>query len=82
MADPTPAAPDAVTVTLTRAECYAINQFMSYGATRGNHSWTKEGGEGTGPSPGPLTGCINDMCEANRKVMEALRAALSPKAPA
>lgn len=74
---PTPA-PGTVRVELTDAECSAIVSFWSYGATRGNHSWTKEGGEGTGPSPGPLTPSLLAMSEVNRKVFEARRRSTTP----
>jgi hypothetical protein len=59
-----------VVIALTKAECEAINAFFSYGATRGNHGWTKEGGEGTGPTPGPLTPHVLNMGTVNVKVFE------------
>lgn len=48
---------------LTAAEAQALCHFVSYGATRGNHS-----DDGRGPTPGPLTPFISDALSGVRKL--------------
>lgn len=54
-----------IVIELTPEECDAIKDFYSYGATRGNHI------DGTGSSPGPLTGRIIPMGEVCLKIYKA-----------
>ncbi len=58
---------DLVTVQLTRAECRAVSEFYSFGATRGNHA----NHDGTGPVPGLLTPYIITMGNASMKCSQA-----------
>lgn len=57
-------------VEFNQEDYEAVSEFFSYGATRGNHSWTRERGEGTGDPPGPLTPHINRMGEFVRRMYE------------
>lgn len=60
-------------VKLTPAEAYAVCQFFSYGATRGNHADPPV--VAAGPPGGPLTPYISDMGSACRKLWDIARLA-------
>lgn len=57
-------------IEFTDEELEAIQQFFSYGATRGNHA----GEGGTGAYPGPMSPYINAMGTAARKAYDILKA--------